>query len=73
MARFSKATVPPMSTSDPALFTTIVGNVIITMVSALLFTIMYIAGTLVYIDLRVRKEGYNLDMMASEVRRHDSS
>lgn len=63
---FLIATIPNFV---PSLLTTIVGNVIIAVVSALLFPIVYIAGTLVYIDMRVRKEGYNLDMMASEMQR----
>ena len=48
---------------------TLLENIIAVIISAVLFPIAYIGGTLVYIDLRVRKEGYNLDMMASEVNR----
>ena len=36
-------------------------------VQVLILPISYIGATLVYFDLRVRKEGYTLDMMALEV------
>ena len=48
--------------------TPVLGSVFFAVISTVLFPITYIAGTLIYIDLRVRKEGYNLDMMALEVR-----
>ncbi len=51
------------------IFAPVLGSVFFAVISAVLFPITYIGGTLVYIDLRVRKEDYNLDMMASEIRR----
>ncbi len=46
---------------------TILGGIVTVIISAVVFPIVYIGGTLTYIDLRVREEGYNLDMMASEM------
>ena len=47
----------------------ILGSIATIIMSTMLFPITYVAGTLVYIDMRVRKEGYNLDVMASETQR----
>ena len=52
---------------------TILENIITSIISIVVFPITYIGGTLVYIDLRVRKEGYSLDMMASDMRQPDRS
>ncbi len=44
-------------------------NAITSIVSVLVFPFASIGATLVYIDLRVRKEGFNLETLASEIRR----
>ena len=48
-------------------FSPIVGDVLISLAGAVVTPIVYIGATVVYIDLRVRKEGYTLEAMASEV------
>ena len=45
------------------------GDILNTGVGALLFPINAVGATLVYLDLRVRKEGYTLEEMASEIGR----
>ena len=45
----------------------VAGEMVANVLEIFLFPIMPIGATLVYFDLRVRKEGYNLDMMAAEV------
>ena len=47
----------------------LVGSIYSTAVQALLLPIIYIGAALVYFDLRVRKEGYTLEAMASEMER----
>ena len=49
------------------LFNTAVGNILSSAATILIFPIFPIALTLLYIDLRVRKEQYSLRMMTSEV------
>ena len=46
-----------------------VGSIAFAAVNALLLPIMPIGATLVYFDLRVRKEGYTLDDLAAEMGR----
>lgn len=48
---------------SPALATVVLG-----LVGALITPIFSIGSVLVYVDLRVRKEGYNLDTLASDLR-----
>lgn len=43
------------------------GSLVFTLSSVVVFPIFNISATLVYIDLRVRKEGYDLEAMAAEV------
>ena len=43
------------------------GQAVSTIWSTLLTPILHIGATLVYFDLRVRKEGYTLETMAAEV------
>jgi hypothetical protein len=50
-------------TASPALATVVLG-----LVGALITPIFSIGSVLVYIDLRVRKEGYTLDTLASDLR-----
>ncbi len=45
------------------------GNVATAVIGTLMSPIAYIGGTLVYFDLRVRKEGYTLELLASEMGR----
>ena len=43
------------------------GDLLTTIVNLLIFPIVYVGGTLVYFDLRVRKEAYDLDRLTSEM------
>ena len=43
------------------------GTLVFTLSSVVVFPLFSISSTLVYIDLRVRKEGYSLETMAAEV------
>ena len=43
------------------------GGLLVTMGSVFVAPIGYVGATLVYFDLRVRKEGYNVETLASEV------
>ena len=45
----------------------VLGDVFITLGGALLTPLGYVGATLVYFDLRVRKEGYTLETLATEV------
>ena len=45
----------------------VLGTIAGSAVSALILPVMLIGRTLVYLDLRVRKEGYRTDTLASEV------
>ena len=48
-------------------FGSVAGNLVFAVVSVLVTPIFFIGKTLLYFDLRVRKEGYTLDVMASEI------
>ena len=48
-------------------FSPIVGNILFNIASSIVLPLGYIGATLVYFDLRIREEGYTLEMMASEV------
>ena len=52
-----------------SVFSPLVGSIYSTAVQALILPIIYIGAALVYFDLRVRKEGYTLEAMASEMER----
>ena len=58
------ASIPGLIASD---FSPIVGAVLISLAGAVVTPLTYIGATVVYVDLRVRKEGYTLEAMASEV------
>ena len=47
----------------------LIGLIVPAVATVLVLPILLIGRTLVYLDLRVRKEGYTLDALASEVRR----
>ena len=50
-----------------AIFNDALGSLVVTLTNMLVFPLLHISATLVYIDLRVRKEGYSLETMAAEV------
>ncbi len=45
------------------------GNILLTVVSVLVAPIFFVGRTLVYLDLRARKEGYSLEALASDIGR----
>ena len=45
------------------------GNILVTVVSVLVAPIFFVGRTLVYLDLRARKEGYSLEALASDIGR----
>ena len=49
------------------------GNLLLIVGSSLITPLIYVGATLVYIDLRVRKEGYNVETLASEIRDKEES
>ena len=53
--------------SIAAVFSPTAGAILLTLVGIILTPIASIGATLVYFDLRIRKEGYTLETMASEV------
>ena len=58
------ASIPGFIASDSS---PIVGAVLISLAGAVVTPIGFIGATLVYFDLRIRKEGYTLETMSSEV------
>jgi hypothetical protein len=48
-------------------FSDTLGSLVFTLTNVLVFPLFSISATLVYIDLRVRKEGYSLEIMAAEL------
>ena len=58
------ASIPGFIASDSS---PIVGAALISLAGAVVTPIGFIGATLVYFDLRIRKEGYTLETMASEV------
>jgi len=44
------------------------GNLLVSASTVLVAPIAYVGATLVYFDLRVRKEGYNVEMLRRELR-----
>ena len=43
------------------------GNLLLIVASSLITPLIYVGATVVYFDLRVRKEGYNVEALASEI------